>query len=142
MKTLIVEDDFTSRLFLQKMLAPFGETHVAVNGREAIAAFVASFETQEPYDLICLDIMMPEMDGQTALKEIRRLEEERGVLVGLGAKIIMTTALRDKENIMTSFRELCAGYLVKPYSKEKLLEFLRAFGFIQIPAGGGSAGTA
>ncbi|MFC1821043.1 hypothetical protein ACFLZG_08180 [Thermodesulfobacteriota bacterium] len=39
MKTLVVKDDFASRLILQKILSPYGETHVAVNGEEAIEAF-------------------------------------------------------------------------------------------------------
>ena len=39
MKTLIVEDDFTGRLLLQTLLSPYGECHIAVNGREAVDAF-------------------------------------------------------------------------------------------------------
>jgi two-component system chemotaxis response regulator CheY len=39
MRTLIVEDDFTSRLLLQSFLSEYGECHIAVNGREAVAAF-------------------------------------------------------------------------------------------------------
>ena len=64
MKTLIVEDDFTSRLYLQELLKGYGPTHIAVNGKEAIEATHLALEAGEPYNLICLDIMMPEMDGQ------------------------------------------------------------------------------
>jgi two-component system chemotaxis response regulator CheY len=63
MRTLIVEDDFTSRLLLQSFLSVYGECHIAVNGREAVAAFRAAQERPQAYDLICMDIMMPEMDG-------------------------------------------------------------------------------
>jgi two-component system, chemotaxis family, chemotaxis protein CheY len=131
MKTLIVEDDFTSRVLLYELLRPFGEPHVAVNGEEALMAYRMSLESDAPYDLMCLDIMMPKMDGQHALKEIRRLEDEGGILVGRGVKVIMTTALEDKDNVLTAFRELCDAYLVKPISKQKLLEQLRAFGLIE-----------
>ena len=77
MKALIVEDDFTSRLLLQGLLQPFGVCHVCINGKEAVEAFKIALDQKEPYDLVCLDIMMPEMDGQTALKEIRAIEGQR-----------------------------------------------------------------
>lgn len=128
MKALIVEDDFTSRLLLQELLRPYGQSHVAVNGREAIKAMKTALEAKEPYALICLDIMMPEIDGQQALVEIRHLEDQYGFALGQGAKILMTTALYDKNNVMQAFRSQCDGYLVKPFEKAKLLGYLHQFG--------------
>lgn len=64
------------------------------------------------------------------LKEIRSLEQARGVMVGDGVKIVMTTALGDKDNILEAFRGLCDGYLVKPIEKQKVIERLRAFALI------------
>ncbi len=130
MKTLIVEDEFTGRLILQRFLKDYGESHVAVNGREAIAAVRLSLDDEEPYDLICLDIMMPEMDGQEALKEIRTLEEARGITSPQGAKIVMTTALADLKNVVEAcggnpHHSLCDAYLRKPIQKAKLLDELR-----------------
>jgi len=124
MKTLIAEDDFTSRLLLQQLLKSYGPCHVAVNGKEAVGAVLLSLETGEPYDLICLDIMMPEMDGQEVLRIIRKQEESRGILSTNGAKIIMTTALGDPKNVMAAFGSLCDAYLTKPIQKEKLVEEL------------------
>jgi two-component system, chemotaxis family, chemotaxis protein CheY len=131
LKALIVEDDFTSRTILLELLRPYGEAHVATNGWEALGAMKMSLQAQAPYDLILLDIMMPEMDGQQTLKEIRLLESQHGIMVGRGAKVIMTTALSDKDNILAAFRELCDAYLVKPIRKDALLQHLRAFGFVQ-----------
>ncbi len=131
MKTLIVEDDFTSRLLLQNLLNPYGQVHIAVNGREAVQAVQAAIENNHNYNLICLDIMMPEMDGQQALKKIRQLEEEVGVLSTEGAKIIMTTALNDIKNVKNAFQGLCDGYIVKPIDKSKLLKTLADLGLIQ-----------
>jgi two-component system chemotaxis response regulator CheY len=131
MRALIAEDDFTSRLMLQKLLAPYGESHVAVDGKEALDAFRAARQKRRPYDLVCLDIMMPEMDGQSVLREIRTIEEGAGIRTGRGAKILMTTALKDPKNVMTAFRELCDGYLVKPIDKTKLLKYLREFGLVE-----------
>lgn len=125
MRTLIVEDDFTSRLLLQSFLSKYGECHVAVDGREALTAFLAALKVKEPYDLICMDIMMPEMDGQTAVKEIRALEEARGTLSTNGVKIIMTTALDDVKNVMKSFDSLCDAYVFKPIDTKKLLGHMK-----------------
>ena len=89
MRVLVVEDDFTSRKILQKILGPYGEVDIAVNGLEAIQAFNQSLDGNNLYDLICMDIMMPEMDGQTALKKIRAIEKERGIQPAQEVKVIM-----------------------------------------------------
>jgi two-component system, chemotaxis family, chemotaxis protein CheY len=93
MKTLVVEDDFTSRLLMQGILQGFGSVHMAVNGKEAVDAFRQSVEDKAPYDLVCLDIMMPEMDGYQALSEMRALEQQLGVELADRSKIFMTTTV-------------------------------------------------
>lgn len=125
MKTLIVEDDFTNRLLLQELLKSYGPCHIAVNGKEAVEAVSLALEAGQPYDLICLDIMMPEMDGQEALRAIRLLEETKGVARPGRAKIIMTTALADKANVIQARDQQCDCFLVKPVQKAKLLQELR-----------------
>jgi len=131
MKTLIVEDDFTCRLILQKLLETYGECHLATNGKEALQAFNQARREEKPYHLLCLDIMMPDMDGQKVLREIRRIEQESGILLGKGAKVIMITALSDKDNVLEAFRQACDGYLVKPIEREKLTGLLRTFKLIK-----------
>ena len=131
MKILIVEDDFTSRLLLQEILKAWGAAHVAVNGREALEAVRIGLETGEAYDLVCMDIMMPEMDGQQAVAEIRAMELATGVAPGKGSKIVMTTALGDMKNIMNAFGNLCDAYLVKPIRKDALAGELRKLGLIE-----------
>ncbi len=124
MRTLIVEDDFTSRLLLQAFLSRYGECHVATNGKEAIEAFRLSRQNGSLYDLICMDIMMPEMDGQAAVLAIRALEEAAGTLSTSGAKIIMITALDDVKNVVASFKGLCDAYVFKPVDTSQLLDQL------------------
>jgi two-component system chemotaxis response regulator CheY len=131
MKTLIVEDDFTSRLLLQTFLSRYGECHIAVNGREAVDAVRSALERGERYDLICMDIMMPEMDGREAVKQVRALEEARGTLSTCGAKIIMTTAVNDVREVARCFEELCDAYLVKPIDLSKLLQQVRSYQLVQ-----------
>jgi two-component system, chemotaxis family, chemotaxis protein CheY len=130
MKILIVEDDLTSRLLLQELLKSYGLAHVAVNGREAVQAVEAALKTHQVYDLICMDIMMPDMDGQQALREIRNLEEAGGVSYSRGSKIIMISALTDMSNKISAFAGLCNGYLEKPIHKDVLLGELRSMGLI------------
>ena len=131
MKTLIVEDDFTSRVLLVEILKRYGTTHVAVNGREAVDAVRAALGAAAPYDLVCLDIMMPEMDGQEALRQIRELEKTAGIGPPERATVIMTTALADRENVLEAIRGQCDFFLVKPVDARRLLEELRRLNLIQ-----------
>lgn len=131
MKCLIVEDDFTSRRLLKTYLSDYSDCDIAVDGNEAIEAFTLATNEKEPYDLICLDIMMPNMDGHDALRAIRQIESERGI-EGLDCvKVIMTTALDDSKNVMGSFRDGCEVYIVKPVKKDKLLEEMENLGVIE-----------
>lgn len=131
MKSLIVDDDFFSRRILQTILSGYGECHVAVDGKEALFAFKQALAEEVPYDVICLDIMMPEMTGQEVLKEIREIETNKNIMGDKSAKIIMTTALDDSENIKTAFREQCESYLIKPIHKTKLIKVLSDFGLVK-----------
>jgi two-component system chemotaxis response regulator CheY len=130
MRILIVEDDFISRKVLEKQLSMFGETDVTVNGREAVEAVRLQIAQGEPYDLICLDIMMPEMDGQEALRAIRNAEKEADIEGLDRTKIIMTTALNDSKDILSSFKDECDGYLVKPIKKQ---DIRKVFEMLEIP---------
>ena len=130
LRFLIVEDDFTCRVLVSEYLRKYGPFHVAINGTEAVHAVRVALDEGRPYDLICLDIMMPEMDGQYALKLIRQSEEAKGILSSDGAKIIMTTALGSLDHVKNAYASLCDGYLVKPLYKAKLEEELRKLGLL------------
>jgi two-component system chemotaxis response regulator CheY len=130
MKTLIVEDDFTSRLLLQEILKAYGPLHIAVTGGEAVEAVRTALGENQPYDLICMDIMMPEMDGQQALSEIRALEEAYGLFPPDSSTIVMTTALADMKNVMEAYHNLCDAYLAKPINKATLLSELKNLGLL------------
>lgn len=130
LKILVVEDDFTSRKVMCGMLQAYGKCDIAVNGKEAVKAFSEALDKGEKYDLICLDIMMPEMDGQAVLKEIKRIELSKDMIGSDCAKIIMTTAMSDSKSVMQAFREQCEAYIVKPIRKEKILEQLHLLGLV------------
>lgn len=130
MKILIAEDDFASRKFMQHFLSEYGECDVTVDGKEAVEAFEMALEDQEPYDLVCLDIMMPGMDGYGALEEMRKLEAKKDIEEGKEAKVIMTTALTDGRNVRKAFSLGCVAYAGKPIDKEKLESEIRKLGLI------------
>ena len=130
MKILIAEDDMASRKFLYKFLSTYGECDVTVDGMEAIDAFLLAWEEDNPYDLICLDIMMPKLDGLRALKTIRDFELHREIVEARRAKIIMTTALNAQQTVLNSFEAGCEAYAAKPIDTEKLLEVIKKLGLL------------
>lgn len=131
MKILIAEDDLASRTFMKKFLSKYGECDLAVDGLEAIDAFLTSIKENIRYDLICLDIMMPKIDGLKVLKSIREIEQEKGILDDQKTKIIMTTAINDRETVMTSYNSGCEAYAWKPIEIDKFIEVMKKLGLLQ-----------
>ena len=120
MKILIAEDDFIARKVLSNFLTKYGEIDVTENGQMALNLFTQKLEKGDGYDLVCLDIMMPRLNGHEALEAIRLIESKQESAPIKRAKIIMTTALDDSQNILKSFNNQCDGYITKPYSWDKL----------------------
>ncbi len=129
MKILVVDDDLINRKFLCAMLLGFGEIDPASSGFEAIDFVKKGLKMGELYDLIFLDIMMPDLDGIETLQEIRKVEEDNGIQIGNGSKIIMATALAEKQDVLQAFAKGCEYYLIKPIQQEKLFELLNELGF-------------
>ena len=130
MKILLAEDDFVTRKFMTSFLSKYGECDVTVDGMEAVDAFMMALEDDDPYDLVCLDIMMPVMDGYQALVGIRNLEKERNIPKEKEAKIIMTTALNEEKNVKMAFDLGCTVYSGKPIDKDRFEQVLIKFGLI------------
>lgn len=130
MKILLAEDDFVTRKFMVGFLSKYGECDVTVDGMEAVDAFMMALEDGEPYDLVCLDIMMPVMDGYQALMGIRNLEKDRKIAEEDRAKVIMTTALNDEKNVKMAFELGCTIYSGKPIDKERFEQAMKKLGLI------------
>ena len=131
MRTLIVEDDLASRKFLSKLLSEYGECDITVDGMEALEAFMLAWDDGEPYDLICLDIMMPNLDGEKTLKMIRDIEKQKGIEDKDRVKIIMTTALNEPDRVKSAFDTGCEAYASKPINTEKLIEVIKNLNLIK-----------
>ncbi|RKH41093.1 response regulator, partial [Corallococcus sicarius] len=122
-RILVVEDDVRNIFALSRVLEPRGaKVEIARNGKEALALLTKSLaQPQLAVDLVLMDIMMPEMDGLTATREIRKHTEwQKLPIIALTAK-----AMRDDQE-----KCLQAGandYIAKPLDVEKLLSLLRVW---------------
>ena len=125
MRILIAEDDFASRKFMLRFLSKYGECDVTVDGTEAVDAFTMALENEEGYDLVCLDIMMPVLDGYQALRAIREVEKEKNIPEDKRVKVIMTTALNEGRNVTKAFELGCNAYAGKPIDQDKFENVLR-----------------
>ncbi|WHH61353.1 response regulator [Petroclostridium sp. X23] len=130
MRILIAEDDLASRKFISKFMSSYGECDVTVDGIEAIEAFILGLDSRKPYDLICLDVMMPKVDGIKALKTIRELEEVREIDKSKRAKIIVATALGETNYVMSAFETGMEVYVNKPIDLDKLEEAIQKLGLL------------
>jgi len=117
-RVLLVDDSYENRELMRLLLHSFPmELHEAGNGREAVDLF-----TEQSYDLIFMDIQMPVMDGFTATRMMRRLEERTG---RRKTTIIALTAHAYESDIQKCFEAGCDGHIAKPFKKRTLLECLQ-----------------
>ncbi len=125
MRILVVDDDYVNRTKLKTLLAAYGDCDAAPSGDIALEMFKEAHAEGVPYDLITVDIRMPGKEGREVLKEIRDWENENKCYQdGTVAKVLMITVMKDRDSIMSSFRENCDGYLIKPVTPENLREEL------------------
>lgn len=127
-RILIVEDDMVSRKFLNRFLSSYGDCDLVVDGLEAIDAYLMAIKEKAPYHLICLDIMMPKVDGVKVLKAIRDLENQNNLSSDQRAKIIMTTALGETQIVQKAFDYGCDAYASKPIDTLKFSDVLEKLG--------------
>lgn len=130
MKILLAEDDFASRKFMDKYLSKYGECDVTVDGEEAVDAFMMALDDGKPYDLLCLDIMMPVLDGYQVLKAVRNIEEQKKIPKEQRVKVIMTTALNEEQHVKMAFDLGCEAYSGKPIDVDKFEKVLKKLSLI------------
>ena len=131
MKILIAEDDRLSRTFLEEFMKDYGTCDSAEDGMAALDYYLDSLKTGEPYDLLCLDIMMPKVDGLKVLKVIRGLEKQHNISVEKHLRIIMMTAIADMEYVDQAFQLGCDAYASKPIDTEKVQEVMQNLNLVE-----------
>lgn len=131
MRFLIVEDELTSQQILSEILEPYGKCDVASNGIDGIKLFEEASKSENPYQLVCMDIMMPGLDGQQALTRIREIEKDNGVRGPKKVRVVMTTALEDQKNVIEAFyKGGASAYMVKPIDKQQFMKEIAKLGVI------------
>ena len=128
MRVLVVDDELVSRKKMEKIMDTFSECVAADSGEAALKAFEAAIEKGEPFDLITLDISMPQMDGTEVLYEIRKIEQQRNISKENQLKVIMVTAQSDKDTVITCVQAGCDGYVVKPFDRAIIAGKLKKLG--------------
>lgn len=131
MKILIVEDNLIIQELMKTILTEFGECTATTTEEEAVELFIQAHSEEKPFDLVTLDIMLPGGNGRNILKRIRKFEKEKSIHGLEGVKIIMVSALNDKENVIGSFTDQCEGYLVKPIKRDNLVTQLQELGLLE-----------
>lgn len=114
MRILVVDDDFVSRKKMEIIMQNFGDCDSAKNGEDAVGIFTMAFESRSPYDVIALDISMPDVDGFEVLSRIREIEDSRSIEAEKRVKVIMVTAKSDKATVVECVQSGCDDYIVKP----------------------------
>jgi two-component system, chemotaxis family, chemotaxis protein CheY len=130
MRILIVEDNPTSRNIMGKLVKKYGDFDVSKNGEEALFMLSNALLENNYYDLICLDIMMPNIDGYEVLRSIREFEDENNIADQKRSKVIMTTALSDADSRKKAQNLKCDGYITKPFSRNDFENELKKLKFI------------
>ena len=129
MRVLVVEDDPSIRDMLEKFLASFARCDLAEDGYAGIIAVEQALDRGEPYDLVCLDLVMPVMDGWEALRRIRAAEDARGVDPSLRVRVLVLTARDSSQNLGRFLGDAPReGLLLKPFRRTELIESIRALG--------------
>jgi len=129
-KILIAEDDQRSRTFLAKFLSAYGDVDLAQNGMEALDFVMDAMKNKTHYDLLCLDIMMPKVDGLKVLKVLRTMEAQQGIDDSRHLPVIMMTALADMSYVDQAFELGCDAYASKPIDIAKVEEVMTNLGLI------------
>ena len=122
MKMLLIDDEPIALTKLELMLTNLGTCHTAVNGVQATEHFVQSIEENQPYDLVMIDIELPDVTGLELLNRFCALEQKNGIPP---AKKVMVTA-HSKVDYVVKARNRCDAFLVKPIRKAMLLEKIQA----------------
>jgi CheY-like chemotaxis protein/signal transduction histidine kinase/CHASE3 domain sensor protein len=122
-RILVVEDDVRNVFALASLFEPNGATvEIARNGREALEALERSKQSSgSVIDMVLMDIMMPEMDGFTAMREIRKRPEWKKL------PIIALTAKAMKDDQEKCLAAGASDYIAKPLDVEKLLSLVRVW---------------
>jgi CheY-like chemotaxis protein len=122
LSVLVAEDNEINALLMRSLLTRLGHrVMIASNGAEALESWLAARSAGAPYDLVLMDVQMPEVDGIEAAKRIRAREAGQA---GRRTPILALTANALVEDRYACFEAGMDGFLIKPIDRDKLAEAL------------------
>jgi len=122
LSVLVAEDNEINALLIRALLTRLGHrTVIATNGEAALDSWLAARTAESPYDLVLMDIQMPQLDGIEVAKRIRACEADQP---GRRTPILALTANTRSEDRDACFEAGMDGFLVKPLDRDKLAEAL------------------
>lgn len=133
MKSIVVDDDKICGNIFKTELLKFGQCDFVDNGKKAIEIYKESIEQGSPYQLMVLDIIMPDMDGGEVLRSIRRLESEKNIWEMDRLRVVITTAYDDWYNrkiIIKNLNPLYETYYIKSDNMHEFLDKIHELGFV------------
>ena len=134
MRTLIVDNDAGARRLLEIYLADCGPCESVASGKQAVERFEQACQAGVRYDLVCLDFLMPQMDGIEVIKHLRRIEHQRGIRHAERTRIIVATVLNRESDSLRAYIYGCDAYTTKPTHKQMILDEIRTLGLLDTSA--------
>jgi two-component system chemotaxis response regulator CheY len=125
MRILIIDDEFVALTKMMTILSQYGHCTAATNGRQAYEMYCEAIMQNEPFDLITIDLNMPELDGLELLERFRTYEKSAGAA---SPRKIVVTAEGQPHKVLAANKRHCDAYLVKPVSREVLCNKLEEMG--------------
>ncbi len=134
LRILVVDDSKYQRFLVKRALQGRGECDEAEDGRQAVAMFQTALDKGWPYHLVVMDLLMPVMDGLTAVRAINALQRGRVLQGEERAKVIVLTSVDDPDKMMEAqFKEGADSFIIKPFDDEVLVEALMSLGLAPNP---------
>lgn len=130
MRILVVDDEFVSREKLTALLSPYGECDAAPDGQTALKMIADAYREYRPYELVTMDLNMPDISGHVAVQEMRNWEHaNQQYSNGFAAHVLIITATREIREVMESFDKGAESYIVKPVNPENVAEAIMQINF-------------
>ena len=130
MRILIVDDDTQNRKLLMDIASKMGECEEADGGQAALDAFKAAWEDWRPFNLIFLDVLMPDMDGRQVLLKIKEIEKEKKMSEQHQVRVIVVTGVSEEETVLDCVRNGCDEFIVKPIDVKLVFEKIKKLGLM------------
>lgn len=129
MHIMVVDDEVASRTKMQTLMSTLGVCQTAENGIDAVKLFEQAIEAGKPFQLVTLDIEMPDLRGHQVLEIFRKIERDHNIEQARRARIMMVTSCSDKGRVLACIQTGCDDYITKPFNIKVVRDKVAKLGF-------------